>query len=99
MEKNKVCTKRGLTKNEAKKQLKIILANNGKNPWRDEISTYLCEICCEYHLSSITDGGYTPLKVKQKSYFELQKEKWGIFLQKYSKNKGVINKRNKKYGT
>jgi hypothetical protein len=84
----------------AKKALSVILKNNGKTPWRDEITIYKCDICAAFHLSSVVDrGAYTPKKVKDKGYFEIQKEKWGEFLHKYSKNNAVIQKRNKKYST
>lgn len=98
MGKVKICTKKKFTNESAKYHLKKLLEKTDKHPWRDEISTYLCDICNFYHLTS-TPNTYVPLMLKDKNYFEIQKEKWGNFLQKYSKNKGRINKRNKKYGT
>ncbi len=101
MRKNKkVCTKKKLTKNEAYIHLNGIIKSSGKTPWRDEISTYECDICGKnvYHLSSLVSD-MTLKTIKGKSYFEIQKEKWGVFLQKFSKNRGNIIKRNKKYST
>lgn len=100
MKKNKqiICTKKKMDKQEAKNTLKQILAQSGKRPWRDEISTYQCDVCGYYHLSSIPSE-YTPIKLRDKSYFELQKEKWGKFLQKHSSKAGNIKTTNKKYST
>ena len=97
-EKPEICTKRKMGKQEAKTALKQILAQSGKKPWRDEISTYQCDICNFYHFAS-TPSGYTPTKIKEKTYFELQKEKWGNFLQKYSSKAGNIKRTNKNYST
>lgn len=93
-----ICKKNKMGKQQAKATLKKILARAGKNPWRDEISTYQCDICGFYHLAS-TPSGYTPIKLKEKSYFELQKEKWGNFLQNHSSKAGNIKRTNKKYST
>lgn len=98
MKEKPICTKIKMGKKQAKTNLRNILAVSGKYPWRDEISTYQCDICGFYHLAS-TPSGYTPKKVKEKTYFELQKEKWGNFLQKYSSKAGNIKRTNKKYST
>lgn len=71
---------------EAKKALGKIIGTSKKHPERNEISVYQCPDCNQYHLSS-KNSDYVPTKFRGKSYFEIQKEKWGNFLQKYSKNK------------
>ncbi len=100
--KNKIeiCTKRKLTRHEAYGQLNGIVKTSGRTPWRDEISAYECDICGKghYHLSSLVSN-ITPKCIKGKTYFEIQKEKWGNFLQNFSKNRGNITKRKKKYST
>ena len=83
---------------DAKKALFSILNKSGKNPWRDELSIYKCEECDKFHISSIPSD-YIPTTLREKSYFEIQKEKWGNWLQNYSADKGNINKLNKKYST
>lgn len=94
-----MCTKKAYDyKWQAKATLKAILKQSEKKPWRDEISVYRCEECDKFHISSVPTE-YTPQDIKEKGYFELQKEKWGNWLQKYSQNGAVINKRNKKYST
>lgn len=94
-----MCTKKPYdSKWEAKKVLFGILKRSSKNPWRDEISVYKCEECGQYHVSSkATD--YVPTALKDKSYFNIQKEKWGEWLQNFSAKKGNINQKNKKYST
>lgn len=71
---------------EAKKYLGKIIGMSKKYPERNEISIYQCPDCNLWHLSS-KKSDYIPSKLRGKSYFEIQKDKWGIFLQKYSKNK------------
>ena len=94
-----MCTKKSYDyKWQAKATLKAILKRADKQPWRDEISIYKCEKCNKYHISSIVSE-YTPEKVKEVGYFEFQKEKWGNWLQNFSQNGAVINKRNKRYST
>ena len=90
--------KRYESKWEAKKALFSILARGSKNPWRDEMSTYLCEECDSYHISS-KPTGYVPTSLRDKNYFDIQKDKWGSWLQNYSSKGAVINKVNKKYST
>jgi len=92
------CGKQYLKKWQAKLALKGILKSNSKNPWRDEMSVYKCDECENYHISS-KPTEYSPSNIKGKSYFDIQKEKWGNFLQNHSKNNAVINKSNKKYST
>lgn len=96
--KSEICTKNKMGKEQAKRTLKKILAESSKKPWRDEISTYQCDICGFFHLSSIPSG-YIPIKIREKSYFDVQKEKWGKFLQKHSSKAGNIKTRNKNYST
>ena len=86
------------TKWDAKKALFAILKRSSKTPWRDEISIYKCDECGMYQISSkATD--YIPTSLKNKSYYDIQKEKWGEFLQKVSSKKGNIDNLNKKYST
>ncbi len=102
MEKD-VCTKKKFSKRVGQIVLnKIITKDSKKRPWRDEISLYKCSICKSYHLSSLpSQSSFTPKILEGKSYFDIQKEKWGNFLTLFSKNNGVINKVNhsKKYST
>lgn len=92
-----MCTKKPYdSKWEAKKTLFRILKRAPKNPWRDEISVYECEECGKFHVSSIFSE-YIPKDLKEKSYFDIQKEKWGEWLQNFSAKKGNINQKNKKY--
>jgi hypothetical protein len=86
------------TKWEAKKALFICLSKSNKNPWRDELSVYKCNDCKGFHLSS-KNTDYTPTVLRDKYYYEIQKEKWGNWLHNYAKNGAVINKKNKKYST
>lgn len=97
-EKPITCNKKKMSKKSAMQHLKGIIKMSGKMPWRDEISTYECEICGYYHLSSLVSEN-SPTKIKGKTYFEIQKEKWGNFLQNFSQNRGNITKRKKKYST
>lgn len=100
--KKTVCNKKKFTRDEARRLIKeIVTWRNKKNPWRDEVSYYECDVCGSHHLSSvITDYSYAPKIVSDKSYFDTQKEKWGVFLQKHSAKKAVITRKtNKKYGT
>ena len=83
---------------EAKKALFAILSRNDKTPWRDELSVYFCEDCENYHVSS-KPTDYIPTKLRDKSYFEIQKDKWGSWLHNFSAKGAVINKVNKKYST
>lgn len=94
-----MCNKKSyLSKWQAKKALFNILSKSDKTPWRDEMSVYLCDECENYHISS-KPVDYVPTALRDKSYFEIQKEKWGNWLQEYSKNGAIINKVNKKYST
>lgn len=77
------------TKWKAKQVLFKILATSKYHPWRDEITVYKCDSCGKYHLSS-KPFDYVPVALRDKSYFEVQKEKWGSWLQKYSKKTGHI---------
>lgn len=102
MKKQPKCNKKPFdTKNEAKGVLNAILKRNSKNPWRDEISVYQCDLCDKFHVSSKADNsnGYVPNKIKEKTYFDIQKEKWGSWLQNYASKGAVINQHNKKYST
>lgn len=94
-----MCNKKSFeTKWKAKKALFSILSRSNKNPWRDEMSIYHCEECNKYHISSkITE--YIPTALRGKSYFEIQKYKWGSWLQNYASKGAIINKKNKKYST
>ncbi len=96
-----MCNKKPYEKKwEAKLALRYILKNSEKSPWRDEIAVYMCDECEKYHVSSIVErGDYIPQKIKDQTYFDYQKEKWGGWLQNYSSKGAVINKRNKRYGT
>lgn len=89
------------SRDKAKGALKAILNRSGKQPWRDEVCVYMCDQCNSYHISSKTniEEGYVPNKIKEKSYLEIQKEKWGSWLQNYSSKGAVINQHNKKYST
>ena len=93
-----VCTKKKFSRKVGRIVLnKIITKDSKKRPWRDEISLYKCSICRAYHLSSMpSDEAFSPKSLQGKSYFDIQKEKWGSFLTHHSKNNGVINKMNKK---
>jgi len=86
------------TKWEAKKVLFAILKRNSKNPWRDELSVYECEDCNGFHVSS-KNTDYIPTVLREKSYYDIQKEKWGNWLQNFSSKGATINKTNKKYST
>jgi hypothetical protein len=72
------CNKKSYnTKWEAKKALFSILSRSDKNPWRDELSIYQCDLCKnKYHISS-KPGEYIPSKIKDMTYYDIQKEKWG----------------------
>lgn len=98
-----VCVKKKFTRKIGQIVLnKIITKDSKKRPWRDEVSLYKCSICGYYHLSSMaSEGAFSPKILQGKSYFDIQKEKWGTYLNKFSKNNGVINKvnHNKKYST
>lgn len=98
-----VCTKKKFSRKVGQIVLnKIISKDSKKRPWRDEISLYRCSICRAFHLSSMpSDGSFSPKSIDGKSYFDVQKEKWGSFLTNFSKNNAVISKRNKnkKYST
>lgn len=83
---------------KAKKALCAILSRSSKTPWRDEMSVYLCEECEKYHISS-KPTDYVPKSLRGKSYFEIQRDKWGHWLQQFSAKGAVINKVNKKYST
>lgn len=98
MENKIICKKKKMDKYGAKVALNIIISKAEKRPWRDEISIYHCDMCGFYHFSSVPSE-YSPKKIIGKTYFELQKEKWGKFLQKHSKNSGNIKTTNKKYST
>lgn len=94
-----MCNKRPFdNKWEAKKALFGILKRSDKAPWRDEMSVYMCDDCEKYHISS-KPTDYTPTALRDKTYFEIQKDKWGHWLQDYSGKGAVINKVNKKYST
>ena len=86
------------TKWKAKKALFSILAKSSINPWRDELSIYKCEDCGGFHTSS-KNTGYIPTALREKSYYDIQKEKWGSWLQNYASKGATINKTNKKYST
>lgn len=86
------------TKWEAKKALFSILSRKNKNPWRDELSVYGCQDCEGFHISS-KNTDYIPTALREKSYYDIQKEKWGTWLQNYSSKGATINKTNKKYST
>lgn len=93
-----MCKKKAyVSKLKAKQALFNIMKKNEKQPWRDELSVHLCDECGKYHLSSL--GGEVLKEVKEKSYFDVQREKWGGWLQKYSGKRGNIEKKNKKYST
>ena len=74
---------------DAKCALKKMLAMSKKHPERNEISVYKCDDCNKFHTSS-KPTQYSPKSIKNKSYFELQNEKWSSFLHKYSAQKGRI---------
>ena len=94
-----MCNKKQyVTKWEAKKALFSILARSSKNPWRDELSVYECECCNSFHISS-KNTDYIPTSLREKSYYDIQKEKWGSWLQNYASKGATINKTNKKYST
>lgn len=87
-----MCNKRKYeTKWEAKKILFKILATNSRTPWRNELSVYKCDSCGKYHLSS-KSSDYTPVAMREKSYFEIQEEKWKSWMKKYSHKNGHINR-------
>lgn len=84
------CTKKPYAKlKDAKAALGMILSLSKKCPERNEISIYKCEHCDQYHTSS-KPTEYSLKKISNKSYFELQNEKWSSFLHKYSANKGRV---------
>lgn len=74
---------------DAKCALSRMLAMSKKHPERNEISVYKCDYCNQFHTSS-KPTEFSPAKIKDKSYFELQNEKWSSFLHKYSAQKGRI---------
>jgi hypothetical protein len=77
------------TKWEAKQALFKILATNKRSPWRDESTVYQCNSCGKYHLSS-KPSDYVPVAMRERDYFDVQKEKWGSWLQKFSNKKGHV---------
>lgn len=94
-----MCNKKSYSsKWEAKKALFSILSRSNKTPWRDELSIYSCEDCEHYHISS-KPTDYIPVALRDRNYFEIQKDKWGSWLHNFSKEGAVINKVNKKYST
>lgn len=97
-----MCNKKSYQKKwQAQMALRVILKSASKHPWRDEISVYQCMECDNYHISSKMglEGAYMLKKIKEQSYFDTQKDKWGDWLQNYSSKGAVINKNNKKYST
>jgi len=60
-----------------------------KQPWRNEVSYYKCDICKKYHTSSKL-GTDSKSLIKDKTYFEHQKENWKYFLLNYSNKKARI---------
>jgi len=84
------CDKKQWTLKGVKGYLKQ-LKNGGyeKYPWRDEVSYYKCDECGHYHTSKVLKS-HSDTIIKNKSYFDFQKEKWGSWLQNRSKNKGKI---------
>ena len=71
---------------KAKKALCAIIHKSYKRPDRQELSIYKCDECGYFHLTSKACD-YIPTSIRDKNYFDIQKEKWGNFLQKYSYKK------------
>lgn len=66
---------------------------NTKRPDRNEMIAYQCEVCNYWHLSSNNDKygtGYVIKDFRDKTYFEIQKEKYGNFLHKHSSTKPYL---------
>jgi len=84
------CNKKQFTE-KAVKGFLTYLKNKGYNdmPWRDEVSYYKCEICNMYHTSKEVKS-HSDTLIKNKSYFDFQKEKWGNWLINKSHKKGNI---------
>jgi len=90
MEHKKVCSKEKFTLKNVKGFLNYLKKSGYKNkPWRDEVSYYKCEICGSYHTSKRLESASDTV-IKNKSYFDFQKEKWGAWLQNKSNKKGNI---------
>lgn len=85
-----VCKKKPMTLKQVKGFLAALKRGGySKNPRRDEVSYYKCEICGQYHTSKKLGTDSTSL-IKDKTYFEFQQEKWRGFLQNFSNKKGRL---------
>ena len=69
------------------------ITRNTQNPDRNEMIVYQCENCGFWHLSSNNDKygtGYVITDFRGKTYFEIQKEKYGKFLHEHSATKPYL---------
>jgi len=85
-----VCNKKKFKFNQVKGFLNYLKKKGYEStPWRDEVSYYKCEVCGFYHTSKRLESSSDTM-IKNKSYFDFQKEKWGSWLQNKSDKKGNI---------
>jgi hypothetical protein len=86
----KQCNKKKFTFKGALGYL-VFLKNKGykDKPWRTEVSYYKCENCESYHITSQLESSSNTV-IKNKSYFDFQKENWSKWIHNKSSKKGNI---------
>lgn len=85
-----ICKKKPFTLKAVKGFLTYLQKKGYKEqPWRSELAYYKCDECGFYHTTSKLDATSNTV-IKNKSFFDFQKENWRSWLQNKSSKKGNI---------
>ncbi len=88
---NETCNKKKFTLKQVKGYLAFLKKKGYANtPWRNEVAYYKCDVCKNTYHTSKSVGPDGKTLIKEQSYFDFQKEKWGAWLLNKSHKRGHI---------